>query len=78
MFICACPEVVVTTLIKDLSALMFYSSFMRQPYLNYLSALILYVYKLVYACVRNCSAASSIDVHKHSFEPAFVIQSFVF
>ncbi|TNN65780.1 hypothetical protein EYF80_023932 [Liparis tanakae] len=32
MFICARPGVVVTTLIKDVSALMFYSSFMRQPY----------------------------------------------
>lgn len=31
MFIRACPGDVVTTLIKDLSALMFYSSFMRQP-----------------------------------------------
>lgn len=73
MFICACSGVVVTTLIKDLSALMFYSSFMRQPYLNYLSALILYVYKLVYASVHNCLAALSIDVHKQSFQPAFVI-----
>lgn len=75
MFICARPGVVVTTLIKDLSALMFYSYFMRQPYLNYLSALILYIYKLVSACVHNCSAALSMDVHKHSM---FVIQSFVF
>lgn len=66
----------MTTLIKDLSEVMFYSSFMRQPYLNYLSALILYVYKLVYACVHNCSAALSVDVH--CFEPAFVIQPFVF
>lgn len=78
MFISGCPGVAVTTLIKDLSALMFYSSFMRQPYLNYLSALILYVYKLVYARVHNCLAALSIDVLKHSFEPAFIIQSFVF
>lgn len=31
MFILACPGVLVTTLIKDLSALMFYSFFMRQP-----------------------------------------------
>lgn len=66
----------MTTLIKDLSALMFYSSFMKQLYLNYLSALILYVYKLVCACVHNCSAGLSVDVH--SFNPAFVILSFVF
>ncbi len=76
MFICARPGVLVTTLIKDLSVLMFYLSFMRQPYLNYLSALILYVYKLAYACAHNRSAALSIDAH--SFEPSFVIQSFVF
>lgn len=48
MFICACPGDEVTMLIKDLSALMFYSSFMRQAYLNNLSALIRCVYKLVY------------------------------
>lgn len=66
----------MTTLIKDLSALMFYSSFMKQLYLNYLSALILYVYKLVCACVHNGSTGLSVDVH--SFNPAFVILSFVF
>lgn len=65
MFICGCPGVRVTALIKDMSALMFYSSFMRQPYLNYLSALILYVHTLVY--VHNC-LASVINRHKHSFE----------
>lgn len=71
----ACPAVVVTTLIKDLSALMFYSSFMGQQSLNYLSALILHVYKYVCARVHNCSALLSADVH--AFETAFVIQSFV-
>lgn len=46
MFILACPRVEVTPLIKDMCALMFYSSFMRQAYLNYLSALIVYVCNL--------------------------------
>lgn len=70
MFICACPGVLVTRLIKALSEVMFYSSFMRQPYLNYLSALILYVYKLVYACVHDCSA----DVRSEFFIQPFVFQ----
>lgn len=68
-----CPAVVVTMLIKDLSALMFYSSFMGQQSFNYLSALILHVYKHVCARVHNCAALLSADVH--AFEVAFVIQS---
>lgn len=35
MFIHPCPGIEVTPLIKDMSALMFYSSFMRQANLNY-------------------------------------------
>lgn len=70
----ACPAVVVT-MTKDLSALMFYSSFMGQQSLNYLSAWILHVYKHVCTRVHNCSALLSADVH--AFETALVIQSFV-
>lgn len=68
-----CPAVIVIMLIKDLSAMMFYSSFMGQQSLNYLSALILHVYKHVCAYVHNCAALLSADVH--AFEVAFVIQS---
>lgn len=72
MFICACPGVVVTTPIKDFYAPMFYSYFMRQPYLNYLTALILYMYKHVNASVHNCSAALSMDVYKFSVKPVLL------
>lgn len=72
MFIHACPEVEVTPLIKDMSALMFYSSFMRQAYLNYLSALILYVCNLDYALSR---LHLSIDVKTRSSELLFLAPS---
>ena len=71
----ACPAVVVTMLIKNLSALMFYSSFMGQQFLHYLPALILHVYKHVCAHAHNCPALLLADVH--GFETAFVIQLFV-
>lgn len=69
------PAVVVTMLTKDLSALMFYSSFMGQQSLNYLSTWILHVYKHVGTCVHNCSALLPADVH--TFETALAILSFV-